>query len=249
MPRLSVTARWARGSVHSKCWPYTHMPLGKCSAISRHANSALVFVPHAYHPPLPSLPHPTHHSHDYTHAPTVTNSSALHVQLWYFRDHAQAPVVTQQKQPIGHNYTLTMTTRRQGPIDGNAIPSAVPTIDVPLDIVRLLMWPTPCYQQGHTVFHEHTLTQQQQPNLEDVTRKGCPAQSQDPNSLPPQTVVPTVCPRIHHPATRTLLDCELPLNALELWKAKPDHPWILQPGQYTSAVGSVACSTTTTSAT
>ena len=32
--------------------------------------------------PAPSLPHPTHHSHDYhTHTPTVTNPTAFHAQL------------------------------------------------------------------------------------------------------------------------------------------------------------------------
>ena len=37
------------------------------------------FVPHAYQAPTPSLPHTTHHSHDYhTHTPTMT---AFHAQL------------------------------------------------------------------------------------------------------------------------------------------------------------------------
>ena len=64
------------------------------------------------------------------------------------------------------------------------------------------------------------------------------------NSLRPRTNVPAVFPGIHLPATKLpepYLIAINPLKALDLWKAKPDLPVILQLGPLTKAVGAVAC--------
>ena len=51
------------------CHQCLHLVLGKCGSTTRNATPGI--VPHAYHPPPPSLPHQTHHSHDQLH--TCTN--------------------------------------------------------------------------------------------------------------------------------------------------------------------------------
>ena len=65
-----------------------------------------------------------------------------------------------------------------------------------------------------------------------ATCKGCRVQSLATYNC----ITVTVCPRIHHPATRLpkpYLIATNPLKALEFWeawKAKPDLPGISQPG-------------------
>ena len=47
-----------------RCNQCHHLAFMKCSGIYQHVTNPLGFVLHACHPPLQSLPHPTHHSHD-----------------------------------------------------------------------------------------------------------------------------------------------------------------------------------------
>ena len=69
--------------------------------------------------------------------------------------------------------------------------------------------------------HSPNLTQQQQqqPDFKDVTSKGCRVRTQDPNSLPQQTTVPTVSPWIHHQATTNLNPARQQPHPLGPWSS------------------------------
>ena len=87
---------WRLDGAMIGCNQHLHFAVWMCCGISRHEIKPLCFVPHAYHPPPPSLT-PTQLTiavTNYTHALTVTNSSAFHMQLQRFKDHPQASVVT-----------------------------------------------------------------------------------------------------------------------------------------------------------
>ena len=69
----------------------------RSTSVSPDMKSTPGFVPHTYQPPPQFCPHPTQHSNDYTHAPTVTNSCTHEAPLERIRGHAKATVVTQQQ--------------------------------------------------------------------------------------------------------------------------------------------------------